>query len=30
VLWIMVKCVPEEHYVMAYDRLCPGGIWFGV
>jgi len=28
VLWIMIKCVQEEYYVMAYDRMCPGSIWF--
>ena len=28
-LWIMIKCVQEEYYVMAYDVMCPGSIWFG-
>jgi hypothetical protein len=28
VLQVMIKCVQEE-YVMAYDTMCPGGIWFG-
>ena len=28
-LRIMIKCVQEEYYLMAYDRMCPGGMWFG-